>query len=302
MAMNPIAEALYQIADIKRQDEDRALKNKETEARTGYYNRLGTSRTTAQPPDPLKHLQKLIAAKKATENYDTATGTWSIRPGFEELNKRATDAIAQILKGALEEDPLDATSPGKSDTKTGLAFLAEKLLSMPGPGAQFGEPEPQTAQPMGEPVPGAMTDMIARDQLAPPQGDPGRIQRVMGIVKKIMGGLGNAPLPPSLMSPNLRQPPAPPVAPAASPTPFFSPIDQTGQGRTLGEILAAQNPQAQAHGMASDYFGLLTDMLEGTKKGVKKILDKLTATQILKEAGGDKEKARKIARQRGYSF
>jgi hypothetical protein len=36
--------------------------------------------------------------------------------------------------------------------------------------------------------------------------------------------------------------------------------------------------------------------------GIRKKLNKDTAVKILKEAGGDKEKAREIARQRGYSF
>jgi hypothetical protein len=38
------------------------------------------------------------------------------------------------------------------------------------------------------------------------------------------------------------------------------------------------------------------------KASKQKTLDKTTALSILKEAGGDKNKARQIAKERGYSF
>lgn len=72
------------------------------------------------------------------------------------------------------------------------------------------------------------------------------------------------------------------------------------------ELMGREPTQQEKRAMMiNDPYGILGgEEGEGTAPPTPaaKVLDKITAGQILKEAGGDKNKARSIAKQRGYKF
>ena len=82
---------------------------------------------------------------------------------------------------------------------------------------------------------------------------------------------------------------------------------RTSQGKSKEQFLLGQFEKARANygpedtKIIMDEAEMLYDKLYGKKKESKEI-DEATAKEILKEAGGNKEKARKLAKERGYTF
>lgn len=117
---------------------------------------------------------------------------------------------------------------------------------------------------------------------------------------------GAAGTPPPNGIPNLPGNPTPPVqAPApAGPPPLVPPLPQgPGQGGAPGtpNPLWPSAPPTAA-GIANPPTSLTPDPGAGAAAGAPKPLDPGTAQQILQQAGGDKNKARAMARQMGYTF
>lgn len=89
--------------------------------------------------------------------------------------------------------------------------------------------------------------------------------------------------------------------------------------KTTSELTGEVDPQAKVENLAKAIGGTTNDVWRiigeagreigggkqppaATTQAAKKPLDRTTAAAILKEAGGDKAKARKLARERGYTF
>lgn len=64
----------------------------------------------------------------------------------------------------------------------------------------------------------------------------------------------------------------------------------------------AELPTAEEDTLLADLSAQKSALRSNAGKGAMKPLDRVTAAAILKEAGGDKAKAREMARERGYTF
>lgn len=249
------------------------------EAELNKMDAEGTNTITTQGvPDPFrpgKFLPDKIMVigpgkKSSVEEYNTSEGSpYFVDPETGVLTyKKSRKAVeGSAVQAAVLAKRLGFGPGGDTNTSSG--------------GAQAGD--------AGSGVPSALGNIINGLKSVDAMGIPIPTATPTGTpLDQIIQQISPTPTP--------TQTPNPAATPAAEPT--GTPLDQI-----LQQLLPTPSPgpgQIAPGGQSNLLDDILKQIVSAGSGGGKRPLDKATATQLLIEAGGDKAKARKLAKDRGY--